>query len=167
MFILTDTASVEYICKTNASNYIKSPEQVDLTREVFGDGIATAEGQTWKVQRRIASHHFTLGNVQQHMRQVFLAQATRLCARVADASTAGRDVDLQDLFSRFTLQCFTQIAFRHDLQLLSPSLPEDEFGKVSWSDCGIGCVRRGNSQGGSHSSCVVLLFCRLSTTPSS
>ena len=57
-FLVSDPACVEDVLQTHSQNYWKGLG-MEVTRGLLGDGIATSEGDTWRVQRQRLQPAFT------------------------------------------------------------------------------------------------------------
>lgn len=112
--------NVRHILKTNFTNY-NIPQQRKVNfRELFGRGIFASDGPSWHRQRKSASHLFTGRDMKSVITDVFLEHGRELLEHLLrQQSQGGKDeslaaaVDLHDLFFRFTMDCFSEIAFSH------------------------------------------------------
>ncbi|XAR58611.1 hypothetical protein NMG60_11014082 [Bertholletia excelsa] len=101
-------ANVQHILKTNFQNYQKK--------------------QSWKFQRQVASHEFNTKSLRKFVEQVVDAELNdRLIPIFSDAANNKTVLDLQDILQRFAFDNICEIAFGHDPEYLSPSLPEEKF----------------------------------------
>src|SRR3712207_2521169 len=50
--VISDPAAIRYILVDNAANYRKDEIQRRILGPALGNGLVTAEGEEWKVQRR-------------------------------------------------------------------------------------------------------------------
>jgi cytochrome P450 len=69
------------------------------------------DGEHWRLQRKIASNIFTISNFKTFVEQIFCDEMVifdQLLDRLANSSA---EIDLHDLFHRFTMETFTYIAF--------------------------------------------------------
>lgn len=69
------------------------------------------DGEAWKRQRKVASYIFTARNLKEEMSKVFISNGKKVCERLSQHAESGTAVDIQDLFFRYTLDSFTEIAF--------------------------------------------------------
>lgn len=114
----------------------------------------SADGEVWKNQRKLASHIFSAGNFRTHvqntihhgecsvcvtMKELELTSRTLLSTDMdtldtllAQVSKTGKDIELQDLFFRFTLSSFATMAFSADVKCL-PSEPSGLDTKVEFA----------------------------------
>lgn len=119
MIDLTEPASIEWIQKTNASNYVKGPLFTDNMHDILGDGIFAVDGEKWRVARKATSKVFTgsmFRTVISHSITTDLAKVVKILHHAADT---GRTVDLTELFFAYTLSAFSRMAFSIDLNTLT------------------------------------------------
>ncbi|XP_065870752.1 cytochrome P450 704C1-like [Euphorbia lathyris] len=120
-----DPVIVEYILRTNFSNYGKGPYHSGIMRDLFGDGIFAVDGDKWRHQRRLASYEFSTKVLRDFSSAVFRANATKLVAEVTAAATTLQIIDLQDMVMKSTLDSIFKVGFGVDLNTLSGT---DNFG---------------------------------------
>ena len=109
--LTSNPANVEHILGRQFENYVKGRDFHDRVRDLLGDGIFAVDGDQWRRQRNTASQLFTRSFMGGHFLPVFKDQYQLLRERLARAAAADAAVDLQDVFYRYTLDCFCQIAF--------------------------------------------------------
>lgn len=123
LITVTTTDEVEHILKKNFDNYVKGPLFHDAFEELLGDGIFAADGETWRRQRKIASHMFSLRTLRDRMTIAF-TEKVPIALRILDNVAAGADFDIQSLFTKFTLDSICDIAFgRKDINTLEKNHP--------------------------------------------
>ncbi|KAK6235436.1 hypothetical protein SCA6_010773 [Theobroma cacao] len=62
--VTANPLNVEYMLKTNFHNFPKGDQLTSLGRDFLGEGIFNADNDTWKIQRKIASHKFSPKSLQ-------------------------------------------------------------------------------------------------------
>jgi len=116
--------TVEYILKTNFENY---PKGIIMRRnfcDLLGEGIFNANGDEWKVQRKVASHEFTSKSLRNFMHGTIQAELNhRLVPLLQKICNEGASIDLQDLFMRFAFDSICKLGFGVDPACLEFSLP--------------------------------------------
>jgi cytochrome P450 len=125
VYIGADPFLVEHVLKNAFWKYEKGPF-FRQTMDVFlGQGIFNSDGSMWQKQRKVASHLFTARNLREDMSAVFLRNSKTLLAHVRRHAQEQRPFDIQDLYFRFTLDSFAEIAFGESVGCLSDgaSLP--------------------------------------------
>ncbi len=108
-----DPAAVRRVFLDNAANYRKDDLQLKVLNPGLGDGLLTAEGESWRLQRRALAPLFS-------PRQV--AEFAPAMQRVADATVErlghrrdGAVTDVGELTSRMTLEVLEQTLFSQGL----------------------------------------------------
>lgn len=125
---LCNALDIEHVLKTNVNNYVKSHELQRNLSEVLGNGIFGANhawsrdrGLAWRTQRKLTSRIFTGNNFKNHFMQCFVKHSGQFI-RVLDGKQNAEDnnavFDVQDLFSRYTLDCIGKLGFGMDLGCL-------------------------------------------------
>ncbi|KAI9498853.1 cytochrome P450 [Zychaea mexicana] len=113
-----DPNNVEYILKTNFSNYVKGPQ--NAMGDLFGHGIFVANGEQWKYQRKAASLIFNVVNFRDHFTGVvFVKELNILSKNIFDKKAEnGKSVDFHDVIYKFTLDSFVYLGFGKQLNSL-------------------------------------------------
>ncbi|KAK8469855.1 hypothetical protein PHAVU_004G006300 [Phaseolus vulgaris] len=123
-FLTCDSLNVQHMLSKRFDNYIKGPAFREIF-EPFGDGVVTADSETWKYFRTVL-HSL----IRQRRFEVFVDQTvqkkvhTSLLPILDHAEQEGRVVDLQDIFNRFTFDNMCSTIVGHDPQCLSLDFPE-------------------------------------------
>jgi cytochrome P450 len=108
-----DPAAVRRVLLDNAANYRKDDLQLRVLSPGLGNGLLTAEGDPWRLQRRALAPLFSPRQVAEFapaMQRVAAATVERLAKRRDGAVT-----DVVDLMSRITLEVLEQTLFSHGL----------------------------------------------------
>uniref|UniRef100_A0A1W7HBV9 Cytochrome P450 n=1 Tax=Scoparia dulcis TaxID=107240 RepID=A0A1W7HBV9_SCODU len=116
-----DPINIEYILKTNFPNYGKGQYNFDIMKDLFGDGIFAVDGDKWRHQRKLASYEFSAKVLRDFSSAVFRSNASKLALRVSIEAVAGREMDLQDLLMKSTMDSMFKVGFGIDLDTLSGS----------------------------------------------
>ncbi|KAM7529951.1 hypothetical protein LguiB_033361 [Lonicera macranthoides] len=107
--------NVEHMLKTNFENYPKGPAFIKLLEDFLGGGIFNADGDLWKVQRKIASYEFNTKSLRNFViDNVTIEAQTRLIPVLQKAAQSNRVLDLQDVLERFTFDNICKVAFNVD-----------------------------------------------------
>lgn len=114
---------VDHILIRKFTNYDKGPQWRTALHDLLGHGIFNADGSMWKMQRKVASHEFSVRSLRDFMFAVFHEHATAAAALVQAACRGGGGgvVDVQDLFARYTLDSIGQIGFGVKIGVLEDS----------------------------------------------
>ncbi|KAF2317486.1 hypothetical protein GH714_022725 [Hevea brasiliensis] len=124
---ISDSMNVHYVLSKNFPNYPKGPE----FREIFeplGDGIFNSDSDSWSIQRRIF-HSLLVKNkrfdlaVEITLRQKILNGLFPLLENVSQ-------VDMQDVFQRFTFDNICRLVLGFDPNSLSIEFPEIAYQKA-------------------------------------
>ncbi|TXG70790.1 hypothetical protein EZV62_005725 [Acer yangbiense] len=121
----TDPVNVEYILKTNFSNYGKGNYNGNLMRDLFGDGIFAVDGDKWRHQRKLASYEFSTKVLRDFSTAVFRANAAKLTSKISEAAVGRQTIDLQEMLMKSTFDSIFKVGFGVELNSVSGS---NEFG---------------------------------------
>lgn len=99
----TDPAVVEYVLRTNASNYGKGEYNHEVLYELFGDGIFGVDGEKWRSQRKFVSPEFSSRVLKTSSTAIFKANAAKLARAISAAADNHEIIEIQDLFMRSTM----------------------------------------------------------------
>nr|XP_025653456.1 receptor-like protein EIX1 [Arachis hypogaea] len=91
----SDPTNVEYILKTNFSNYGKGRHQYEILRDLLGDGIFTVDGEKWRHQRKTASYQLSSKLSRDYSSSVFKSNAVKLAAIVSEEATSNKAIEIQ------------------------------------------------------------------------
>jgi cytochrome P450 len=127
--------NLEHILSTNFVNYRKGELFNKLLKEFFGRGMITVDGEEWRFHQKIVSHVFTSRNVKNDMTAVFVKNAALLVDKLKKYAETGEVFDMQDLYMRYTLESFAEIAFGEQPGLLSGT---DEHA-AEWTNASMPC----------------------------
>uniref|UniRef100_A0A7N0U3L2 Cytochrome P450 n=1 Tax=Kalanchoe fedtschenkoi TaxID=63787 RepID=A0A7N0U3L2_KALFE len=128
--ITSDPKNIRHVLSSNASNYNKGPgfkKKVDI----WGDGILAADSDSWRFQRKL---NYSLFKHNDFLRMVVETAHRKLedgAFPILDhAADLGPEVDLRDLFQRFTIEITCKFLLGIDLNSLSVDLPVVPFTKA-------------------------------------
>ncbi|KAG0559051.1 hypothetical protein KC19_10G074900 [Ceratodon purpureus] len=126
-----NAANVEHILKTNFENYPKGEFLPAIFFDLLGFGIFAADGNVWKLQRRVASPLFATRTLRDLALSSVQTELTERLVPVLDSfSDSNKVVDLQELLLRFTFDSICQLAFGSDPCCLTPGLPSVPFAEA-------------------------------------
>ena len=111
--VVSDPAAVRRVFLDNAANYRKDELQLRVLRPGLGSGLLTAEGESWRAQRRALAPLFSPRQVTAFtpaMHAVAQANVERLRRK-----RNGRVVDLSEEMARLTLEMLEQTLFSQGL----------------------------------------------------
>nr|GEY48131.1 cytochrome P450 704C1-like isoform X1 [Tanacetum cinerariifolium] len=116
-----DPVNVEYILKTNFSNYTKGEYNIVRLKDLFGNGIFAVDGAKWSHQRKLASFEFSAKNLRDFSTVIFKSNSTVLAKKISFLAAAEKSMNLQDLLLKSTLDSIFKVGFGFDLDTLSGS----------------------------------------------
>ncbi|KAJ7195390.1 hypothetical protein O6H91_Y511700 [Diphasiastrum complanatum] len=134
-------ANVEYILKTNFSNYPKGERIHERFGDILGQGIFNVDGDLWHQQRKVSTVEFASSKLRDFSTHAFREHVLKLSIILLQAGKNSQVVDLQDLFMRLTLDSICKIGFGVDVGCLSPSLPTVPFA-AAFDDANVRIIRR-------------------------
>ncbi|KAG6554469.1 hypothetical protein Mapa_003847 [Marchantia paleacea] len=121
---------VEHILKTRFNNYIKGPILAERLGDLLGNGIFNADGDVWKQHRKLASFEFSSMKLREVSTEAYREHALRLLTFLDTVADSHKQVDIQDLFLRMTMDSICKVGFGVDQRNLNLDLPEIKFAKA-------------------------------------
>ncbi|KAL1923490.1 uncharacterized protein VTP21DRAFT_8470 [Calcarisporiella thermophila] len=115
---INEVELVEHVLKTNFQNYVKGPRSHTILLPLLGEGIFNTNGEPWKIQRKTASHIFNVKVFRELVTGVFREESAEVAAILDKVADTGEDINLSDLFFRFTLDTFGLLSFGTSFQCL-------------------------------------------------
>ncbi|CAA7020590.1 unnamed protein product [Microthlaspi erraticum] len=130
MLVTVDPANIHYIMSSNFANYPKGPEFKKLF-DVLGDGIFNADSELWKDLRKSAQSMMMNPEFQRFSLATSLNKLKNGLVPLLDHVAKEKlDVDLQDMFQRFTFDTTCVLSTGYDPGCLSVEMPEVEFARA-------------------------------------
>ncbi|KAJ3680063.1 hypothetical protein LUZ60_016341 [Juncus effusus] len=127
---IVDPANVEYILKSNFSNYGKGDYTHDVMSDLLGDGIFAVDGEKWRQQRKVASFEFSTKNLRNYSTVVFQSTASKLAEIVSELASSNEMMDIQDLLMKSTMDSIFKVGFGVELGALSGLEKGNAFSKA-------------------------------------
>lgn len=122
--------NVEHILKTRFDNYPKGNAFTTILHDLLGKGIFNADGETWRLQRKVASYEFNSRLLRNFVLRVVEEVTDRLLPILHNASETGRCLDLQDILQRFAFDTICKVAFGVDPSWLDARFAESELAEA-------------------------------------
>ncbi|XP_050221446.1 alkane hydroxylase MAH1-like [Mercurialis annua] len=130
-FLMTsDPINVQYISTKNFNNYHKGSDFKEMF-DPLGEGIFNVDSENWRNQRRIIHSLF------KNKRFIVAVEKTMevkilkgVLVVLENASNLEIEVDMQDIFQRFTFDCFCKLVLSIDPNSLSVEFPNLPFEKA-------------------------------------
>ncbi|HMN73291.1 MAG TPA: cytochrome P450 [Rhodoblastus sp.] len=111
--VVSDPAGVRRIFLDNAANYRKDDLQLRVLKPGLGEGLLTAEGESWRAQRRSLAPLFTPRQVSAFAEA--MAASTREGVARLSRRRPGQRVDMHEEMSRLTLEILEHTLFSQGL----------------------------------------------------
>ncbi|GLJ31566.1 hypothetical protein SUGI_0633380 [Cryptomeria japonica] len=133
--ITADPGNVEHLLKTRFENYPKGNYFRLLLHDLLGTGIFNADGEAWKLQRKVASYEFSTNSLRDFIAESVQDEVTHrllpLLRKAAATNHQGESrLDMQDVFKRFAFDNICKVAFGMDPGCLDISLSLSEFAEA-------------------------------------
>ncbi|XP_023757058.2 alkane hydroxylase MAH1 [Lactuca sativa] len=123
MLFTTDPLNIHHVLSKNFPNYPKGQRFHEIF-DILGDGIFNVEGHLWEIQRKTILSHFMKPNFQSVFETIVWNKVETGLLPVLDAvSKNGNDMDLQEIFQRFTFDTICKLLLDYDPQSLSHDFP--------------------------------------------
>ncbi|KAL8469437.1 hypothetical protein ACS0TY_032326 [Phlomoides rotata] len=124
MVFTSDPANIHHVLSKNFSNYPKGPEFRKIF-EILGDGIFGADFELWEIHRKTTLSQLNHAKFGTSLEGAIWHKVETALLPVLDyMCKQGRDVDLQDIFQRFTFDNICKLVLDHDPRSLCVELPD-------------------------------------------
>lgn len=118
ILVVADHALLAEVLRDRPDGWQRNPRSRVVGREMgLPQGVFSAEGEAWKVQRRIVMASFAPGHIRQYFPQMTKVTA-RLQARWQRAAVSGAALSLQPELMRFTVDTIAGLALGDDINTL-------------------------------------------------
>ncbi|KAF6149133.1 hypothetical protein GIB67_025989 [Kingdonia uniflora] len=125
-----DPRNVEYMVRTNFSNYPKGPEFLEIF-DLIGTGIFNIDYEPWQTQRKMAHTVFTSKNFRNYISSVSRKGVEEaLLPLLSHVATHETTLNLEDVFMRYAFDSIFTVIFGKSSNCLSITFPDDEFAKA-------------------------------------
>ncbi|CAM0957476.1 unnamed protein product [Alopecurus aequalis] len=132
--VTCDPAAVHHCLAANFSRYDKGRDFAEMF-DVAGNGLLVSEAVSWTRQRHVVATVFAAPAFRSFVISNIERQTKRLLVPFLDhAAAAGRAVELEDVFMRFSLDVSYAVVFAADLDSLSLEVadaPYPPFGQAT------------------------------------
>ncbi|XP_021759411.1 cytochrome P450 94B3-like [Chenopodium quinoa] len=124
VIVTANPKNVEYILKTNFSNFPKGQSFTEVLGDLLGNGIFNVDGELWANQRKLASHEFTTKSLREFVVRILEEEVdARLIPLLQLAAHENRIIDLQEILKRFTYDSICKVSLGIDPKCLDLSNP--------------------------------------------
>ncbi|KAG6410607.1 hypothetical protein SASPL_128669 [Salvia splendens] len=122
--ITANPDNVEYMLKSNFSNFPKGKPFTELLGDFLGLGIFNVDGHLWSLQRKLASHEFSTNSLRDFTVQVLADEVSgRLIPILENAAETNSVLDMQEVLRRFAFDTICQVSLGMDPSCLDMSRP--------------------------------------------
>ncbi|XP_078439465.1 cytochrome P450 704C1-like isoform X1 [Wolffia australiana] len=86
----------------------------DIMKDLFGDGIFIVDGAKWRHQRKLAGSMLSTRSLKEASTTAFKKKAIMLASILGEAADTDKEIDLQDIFTKVTMDSLFQVFFGMD-----------------------------------------------------
>ncbi|MFC1747847.1 cytochrome P450 [Pseudomonadota bacterium] len=126
MVVLSNPETVRTILKNRPDQFRRVSAMQAVFSELGINGVFSAEGEEWKVQRKMMNQAFKMSQLV-HYYPTIIETTNQLITKLDESCKQGGTLDFQALMQRFTIDITTQLAFGYDVNSLDNS--DSEFQK--------------------------------------
>ncbi|TRM66597.1 cytochrome P450 [Schizophyllum amplum] len=119
--ITMDQEHSKFILAAGFHNFWRGPAQKERMETFLGEGIFNRDDESWKAHRAVARPFFARDRISDL--DTFARYTQRTLDILADSASKNEPVDVQDLFSRFTLDATSEFLFGSTFETLSGMRP--------------------------------------------
>ncbi len=112
--MVNDPEGVKHVLLDNASNYLKSDQAQKRLRPAIGNGLVTAEGASWRFQRRTAAPMFQMKRVASFA--PIMAEATEELLSRWSALPEGAEIELSSEMMYLTYNIISRTVFSNEVK---------------------------------------------------
>ncbi|HUZ12533.1 MAG TPA: cytochrome P450 [Caulobacteraceae bacterium] len=111
-FLVNDPAGLKRVLLDNVANYPKTPLERRIFRALFGDGLLSSDGETWRTHRRIMAPSFDPRSVAGYA--ATMAEAASAFGDSWAGLDDGTEVDVSEQMTGLTLEIISRTMFSAD-----------------------------------------------------
>lgn len=135
--------NVEYMLKTNFSNFPKGKPFTEILGDFLGYGIFNVDGDLWLAQRKLASHAFSTKSLREFVMDTLEEEVEKHLIPLLEAAAEAEEVvDLQELLRRAAFNMICKVSLGIDRCNLDPSTPVSPLDKA-FDMASMICAKRG------------------------
>ena len=117
MVVLSNPETVRTILKQRPNTFRRISAMQDVFGELGINGVFSAEGDEWKIQRKMMNQAFKASQIH-HYYPIISNTTNRLTSSLNALSEQHKAFDFQALMMRYTIDITTQLAFGYDVNSL-------------------------------------------------
>ena len=116
---LLDPDLIKYVFETKFESFIKGDSIQQRLSDLLGNGIFVSDPPQWRSHRLAASRMFSMRNLQDFMFDTAYSQCSVFIKKLQQLSEdKDHEIDIYDLFAKYTLDTFGTIAFGQSLGII-------------------------------------------------
>ncbi|KAJ8515461.1 hypothetical protein ONZ45_g7112 [Pleurotus djamor] len=119
--ITMDQEHSKFVLATGFQQFWRGRNQKERMEMFLGEGIFNRDDELWKMHRSTARPFFARERISDF--EIFERHASRTISIISSLSASSQPCEVQDIFSRFTLDAASDFLFGHNLDTLSGTLP--------------------------------------------
>ena len=122
--IVSEPAAAKHILRSSDNprrNVYGKGLVAEISKFLFGDGFAVAEGQLWTARRKAVAPSFHKAYLELMVERVFVPSAQMLNKKLKEQ--AGKPIDIESCFSQLTLDIIGKAVFNYDFDSLTEESP--------------------------------------------
>ncbi|KAK6155389.1 hypothetical protein DH2020_009637 [Rehmannia glutinosa] len=114
--VTANPQNVEYILKTNFTNFPKGKPFTEILGDFLGNGIFNVDGDLWYAQRKLVIHHFNAKSLKDSYVENILKEEVekKLLPVLESAAAECKILDLQDLLRRLAFDLVCKVSLGYD-----------------------------------------------------
>lgn len=118
--VTANPQNVNYILKTNFTNFPKGKPFTEILGDFLGNGIFNVDGDLWYNQRKLVAHQFTATSLRAYVEGVLRDEVEKKLMPAVEAAAAaeGKVVDLQELLRRFAFDLVCRVSLGYNPRCL-------------------------------------------------
>lgn len=123
MLLTANPLDIHYILSKNFSNYPKGDKFRKLF-DILGDGVFNSDGELWEIHRKVTMCVLKHDGFQSLLETIIWNKVENGFLPILESiSRKGIEIDLQDIFQRFTFDTISKLLLDHDPKSLSLDFP--------------------------------------------
>lgn len=140
--VTANPANVEYMLKTNFSNFPKGKPFTEILGDFLGSGIFNVDGELWHIQRKLVSHEFKTKSLREFFLSTLEEEVEKGLLPVLESLAEKQEaVDFQELLQRLAFNVICKVSLGIDRYSLDPSLPIPPL-SIAFDMASMICARR-------------------------
>jgi cytochrome P450 len=116
-FLINDPAAIKQVLLDRVENYPKARQELEALGSLFGEGILTSDGETWRGHRKIMAPAFDVRALASYAPT--MARSTEAFLPRWDALADGAVIDVGEEMTRLTLEIISETMFSSDMDSMT------------------------------------------------